>query len=74
MASEPALATLETLAPEEIEALTSAAAWYVQYHGKMIAERADDRSLMASARREEFLRLHGALWKLGVRLRLPDGL
>lgn len=74
MASQPALATLDALAHEEIEALTAAAAWYFQYHGKIIAEQADDRSLMAATRRAEFVSLHGALRKLGVRLRLPDGL
>ena len=70
---------LETLAVEalvhpEVEALSSAATWYFKYHGPMIAKRADDRSAAALAEREGFYDLHAALWKLGVRLALPDGL
>ncbi len=41
---------------------------------RMIAELADDRSAAAAAQREDFYDLHDALWKLGVRLALPDGL
>jgi hypothetical protein len=40
----------------------------------MIAEQADDRSAAAVSRRDHFRDLHAALRKLGVRLRLPDGL
>jgi len=64
----------EALADEELEALAGAATWYFKYHGRMIAERADDFSAVAIAQREEFHDLHAALWKLGVRLGLPEGL
>jgi hypothetical protein len=62
------------LSDRELRALTQAAAWYMNYHGRMIAEQADDPSAAALARREWFLDLHAALGKLGLRLRLPDGL
>lgn len=63
-----------SLDAHELDALTSAAAWYFKYHGRMIAERADDPSAGAVAQRDDFHDLHAALWKLGVRLALPDGL
>ena len=62
------------LSDRELAALTDAAAWYVNYHGRMIAEQADDPSAAAIARRDRFLALHAALAKLGVRARLPDAL
>ena len=65
---------VDALAHSEVEALSNAATWYFKYHGRMIAERADDRSAAALAEREDFYDLHTALWKLGVRLALPDGL
>ncbi len=65
---------LDTLDERELDALSSAATWYFKYHGRMIAEQADDRSAAALAEREEFHDLHAALWKLGVRLALPEGL
>jgi len=71
LAAPDAVAALET---HELDALTSAAAWYFKYHGRMIAERADDRSAAALAQRDDFLDLHAALCKLGVRLALPSGL
>ncbi len=68
------IASLEELSPEELQALAEAAAWYAKYHERMISQRADDRSAAAVAQRERFLELHTGLRKLGVRLRLPDGL
>lgn len=65
------LADLET---HELEALTNAAAWYFDRHGRMIAEQADDLSAAAIGNRDDFYDLHSALWKLGIRLALPDGL
>lgn len=70
----PALTPLEELTPTEVRALTAAAAWYAKRHEAMIAKAADDSSVAASAERERYLELHSALWKLGVKLRLPDGL
>lgn len=65
---------LAALSEGELDALTSAATWYFKYHGRMIAERADDRSAVALAQREDFHDLYAALWKLGVRVALPEGL
>jgi hypothetical protein len=65
---------VETLEHHEVDALSSAATWYFKYHGRMIAERADDRSAAALAERDCYYDLHEALWKLGIRLALPDGL
>ena len=59
---------------DEVQALTAAAAWYAKRHESMISERADDPSASAVAERERYLTLHSALAKLGVRLRLPDGI
>jgi hypothetical protein len=67
-------AGVETLSEQEVRALTRAAGWYAKYHERMIAEKADDRSAAAVSQREHFRDLHAALWKLGVRLRQPDGL
>lgn len=75
MAPQPAeIAPLDGVTHEELDALTSAATWYFKHHGPIIAGLADDRSAMAIARRNDFYALHAALWKLGVRLSLPDGL
>jgi hypothetical protein len=74
MLTEAATRTQTELTDAELRALASAGAWYVNYHGPMIAEQADDRSVAALATRERFLHLHAALWKLGVELRLPDAL
>jgi hypothetical protein len=65
---------LVRLTQEELDALLDAAAWYAKYHHRMIAEEADDPSAMAVARRDRFRELHAGLRKLGVRLRIPDGL
>jgi hypothetical protein len=64
----------EILSPAELTALTAAATWYFKSHARIIAEEAADRSALALTRREDFLGLHSALWKLGVRLALPDEL
>lgn len=80
MAVERSLATrldelgAEALSDEERRALTSAATWYFKRHARIIAEEADDRSALAVSHRERYLELHAALWKLGVRLALPDEL
>lgn len=69
----PALAPLDELTDSELRALTGAAAWYAKRHESMIAKYADDASASAAAERQRYLDLHAALWKLGIRLRLPDG-
>lgn len=80
MPVENALATrlgtleTETLTADEQQALLSAATWYFKRHARMIADEADDGSALAVSYREPFLELHSALWKLGVRLALPDEL
>lgn len=80
MAVESSLATrldpleAETLTDEERQALRSAATWYFKHHARIIADEADDRSALAVSHRERYLNLHAALWKLGVRLALPDEL
>ena len=65
---------IAALDERELDALAGAATWYFKYHGRMIAERADDGSAVAMAQREEFHDLRAALWKLGIRLGLPEGL
>ncbi len=65
---------IEALSASERDALASAATWYFKYHGPIIAKLADDPSATAMARREDFHDLHAALWKLGIRLALPDRL
>jgi len=74
VATNAAAATIDDLSEAELRALTGAAAWYAKRHESMIAELADDPSASAIAQRERYLDLHAALWKLGVRLRLPDGI
>lgn len=80
MPVENALATrlntldAEALTADEQQALLSAATWYFKRHARMIADEADDGSALAVSYREPFLELHSALWKLGVRLALPDEL
>jgi hypothetical protein len=68
------IASLEELSATERQAVAEAAAWYAKYHERMISERADDRSAAAVAQRERYLDLHSGLRKLGIRLRMPDGL
>ena len=75
MAVQPAeTVALDGLTTDEHDALATAATWYFKYHGPIIAKLADDPSAMAMGRRDDFYALHAALWKLGVRLVLPDGL
>jgi hypothetical protein len=64
----------EALSEEEFRALLEAATWYAKYHERMIAGQLDDSSAVAEVRRSQFRNLHAGLRKLGVRLRLPDGL
>ncbi len=70
----PVLAATDSLSEEEVRALSEGAAWYAKYHERMIASRVDDASAASVAQREHFRDLHSALRKLGVRMRLPDGL
>jgi len=58
----------------ELEALRGAAVWYAKYHAADIERNAAERAAYAVAEREEYLALIAALEKLGVRLRVPDGL
>lgn len=75
MSTQPLEETrIAALEEREVDALAGAATWYFKYHGRMIAERADDPSALAAAQRDEFHDLHAALWKLGVRVALPQGL
>jgi len=62
------------LTARELEALRGAAVWYAKYHASGVEAGAGDGSALAVAEREEYLDLVAALRKLGVRLRLPDGL
>jgi hypothetical protein len=68
------LITTRDLAPEELEALRAAGAWYAKYHAVRIAELADDPSAYAEDKREKFLTLVTALRKLGFEMALPDAL
>jgi hypothetical protein len=75
MAVDPlSVPTVEALSERELKALTQAATWYASYHAHMIAESADDPAAAAVARRERYVDLHQALWKLGIRRALPDAL
>jgi hypothetical protein len=47
------LITTRDLAPEELEALRAAGAWYAKYHAVRIAELADDPSAYAAGKREK---------------------
>jgi hypothetical protein len=58
----------------ELEALRGAAVWYAKYRAADVSERAAERSAAAVVEREEYLDLISALRKLGVRVRVPDGL
>jgi hypothetical protein len=68
-----ALEPVADLSADELRELTAAAAWYAKRHEHIVSELADDRSASAVAERERYLMLYSALWKLGVRLRLADG-
>jgi hypothetical protein len=75
MAAHPAeIVELGGVTASERDALVTAASWYFKYHGPIIAKLADDPSAMAIARLNDFYDLHAALWKLGIRLALPNGL
>jgi hypothetical protein len=60
------------LSETELRALALGASWYFNYHRRIIADQADDRSAAATIRREEFEELRSGLRKLGIRLR-PAG-
>lgn len=62
---------IESLSDEETRALTGAAAWYANYHARIIAEQLDDPSAAALAEREDYRNLVEALAKLGVKMRNP---
>lgn len=66
--------TFEDLAETERDAVISAAVWYAKHHAAIIAGLADDRSAMATARRERYQELYTGLAKLGVRLQRPAGI
>jgi hypothetical protein len=65
---------IDTLTPSEQAAVRSAAGWYFKRHARIIAEEADDESVRAVARRDDFVELYAALRKLGVPIALPDEL
>lgn len=65
------LEKLAALTPREYKALIDASLWYAKYHEKSVAEKADDVSALAVARREKFQDLHSGLRKLGARIRSP---
>jgi len=73
VAVEP-VQTFRDLTEPQLQALVEAAAWYANYHERGVRDIATDPSAAAHTRREHFRDLHAALWQLGVRLRLPDGL
>ncbi len=61
----------DLLTEREVEALVEAAAWYFKYSGSEIDKLRNDGSAHGVLRREHFDHVHGALWKLGVRMRHP---
>lgn len=65
------LEKLAALTPREYKALVDASLWYAKYHEKSVADKADDDSALAVARREKFQDLHSGLRKLGARIRSP---
>jgi hypothetical protein len=67
-------ASLDLLSDSEQAAVRAAAVWYFKRHARIIADEADDPSVAAVARRDDFVELHGALRKLGVPVALPDEL
>jgi hypothetical protein len=75
MATNPVeTSPLADLSYAELRALVDGAAWYAKYHQRIITKDADDLSAVASARKEHFRDLYAGLRKLGVRLRVPEGL
>ena len=73
-ASPTETSPLAVLSDGELQALIDGAAWYAKYHQRMIAGEADDRSAASVVRRQHFRDLFAGLRKLGVRVRVPDGL
>ena len=65
---------VDALSERELRALTQAATWYASYHAHIMSESAADPSAAAVARRQRYVDLHEALWKLGIRRALPDAL
>lgn len=65
------LEALASLTPRELKAIVDASLWYAKYHEQSIAEKADDLSGLAVARREKFQDLHAGLRKVGARIRSP---
>lgn len=66
-----ALEKLAALSPRELNAIVDASLWYAKYHEQSIAEKADEGSALAVARREKFQDLHAGLRKVGARIRSP---
>ena len=73
-ANSTEISPLSALSEDELRALVAGAAWYAKYHQRMISDQADDRSAAGIVRREDFRDLFVGLRKLGVRMRVPDGL
>ena len=68
------VSTFDELSETERDAVIAAAVWYAKHHASMIAALADDRSAMASARRDRYQELYDGLARLGVRLHRPAGI
>jgi hypothetical protein len=66
--------SFEELSETERDAVVAAAVWYAKHQAAMIASLADDRSAMATARRDRYQELYTGLAKLGVRLQRPEGI
>jgi hypothetical protein len=65
---------LAALSEPEIAALVDGAAWYAKYHQRFADKLADDPSAVAMAKREHFRNLFSGLGKLGIRMRVPQGI
>lgn len=63
----------DELTDAETEAIRGAAVWYAKHHAAGIAGAAAATSALEVAERQEYMDLLAGLAKLGVRLRLPDG-
>ncbi len=59
---------IEELSDDEIVEIRGAATWYAKFHARIIAERTDDPSAMATAQRDRYLTLISGLRKLGARV------
>ena len=73
-ANSTEISPVSILSEDELRALVAGAAWYAKYHQRMIADQVNDRSAAGIVRREHFRDLFVGLRKLGVRMRVPDGL